>query len=63
VNNPVEIDETGFGFRSGMIWRRALTTEWFWLVGSEYARGPYSSKAKARASANRYLKSLDRKAS
>lgn len=63
--NGLDPDDSGFGFRSGLIWRNdnsdPVRDGWFWSVGSEYTRGPYSSKAKARASANRYLRSLDRK--
>lgn len=61
--NGLDRDDTGFGTRSGAIYRNegGAVKGWFWYVGSEHVRGPYSSKAKARASANRYLRSLDRK--
>lgn len=62
--NGLDMDTTGFGFRSGAIFRNEGgdgPDGWFWYVGSEFTRGPYDSKAKARASRDRYLRSLDRK--
>lgn len=61
--NGLDKDESGFGFRSGAIYRneREGISTWHWYVGSEFTRGPYGSKAKAVASRNRYLRSLDRK--
>ena len=62
--NGLDRDESGFGVRSGAVFRNEGgdgPDGWFWYVGSEFTRGPYPSKAKARASANRYLRSLDRK--
>jgi hypothetical protein len=56
------MDSTGFGTRSGAVYRNeGGRPGWCWYVGSEYVRGPYSSKAKAVASRNRYLRSLERK--
>ena len=60
--NGLDRDESGFGTRIGAIFRnedaQGKTIGWFWYVGSEYTRGPYSSKAKAAASRNRYLRSI-----
>jgi hypothetical protein len=63
--NGLDRDETGFGTRSGLIYRNTDangdTVGWFYFIGSEHTRGPYSSKAKAVASRNRQLRSLDRR--
>lgn len=61
--NGLDVDDTGFGFRSGAIYRNDSTDPeidgWHWCVGSERPRGPFPTKAEARADANRYLQSLE----
>jgi hypothetical protein len=63
TSNRIHMDTSGFGFRMGAIYAidRGDHLDWYWYVGSEFVRGPYSSKAKAVASRNRYLRSLDKK--
>lgn len=56
--NGLDRDETGFGSLSGAIYRNdggsvGSDAGWFWYVGSSAARGPFATKAAAKADRDR----------
>jgi len=67
MSNRIHSETAGFEPYQGALFARdnGETLDWFWYVAaigeSDHERGPYSSKAMARASINRKIRSLKRR--